>query len=186
MHLCGFWLQAREDELRIQKRFLNDMFAKVKQEFLEKRLRQQQIEVMLGHKSQLPALPSTAAADAAAEQPGSSNALALRASSESTAEPSEASPGELCSIACLQCCSHLLACSPCDGGLLTCGTGTPILCDKCSISPGSCAAFISQLPTSPRLLSRHVMVSNDIIKHVVLESFWLYMSVPWTNSFYLI
>ena len=43
-------VQAREDELRIQKRFLNQMFAQVKQEFLEKRLRQQQIEQLLGHK----------------------------------------------------------------------------------------------------------------------------------------
>ena len=74
--------------MRIQKRFLNQMFAQVKQEFLEKRLRQQQIEQLLGHKSR-PALPSTEG-DATA---GSSNALAVR---ESTAEASEASPGETC------------------------------------------------------------------------------------------
>ena len=69
------------------------MFARVKQEFLQKRLRQQQIEQMLGFKSRLPALPSTAA-DAEAEAPGPSRALALQASPESTAEPSEASPGQ--------------------------------------------------------------------------------------------
>ena len=87
------------------------MFAKVKQEFLEKRLRQQQIEVMLGHKSRLPALPSTAAPEAAAEQSGPSNALALRAPPESTAEPSEASPGELCSTIGFHCCI-LFPCLP--------------------------------------------------------------------------
>ena len=86
------WVQAREDELRIQKRFLNQMFAQVKQDFLEKRLRQQQIEQLLGHKSRLPALPSTEA-DTAAGQPGPSKALALR---ESTAEAPEASPGGSC------------------------------------------------------------------------------------------
>lgn len=89
----GFYgLQAREDELRIQKRFLNQMFAQVKQEFLEKRLRQQQIEQLLGHKSRLPALPSTETAGAA-DQPSPSTALALR---ESTAEAPESSPGETC------------------------------------------------------------------------------------------
>lgn len=83
-------LQARTDELRIQKRFLNDMFARVKQEYLERRLRQQQIEQMLGHKSAL-ALPSIAA-----EEAGVSNALALRASSDSPApEQPEASPGQM-------------------------------------------------------------------------------------------
>lgn len=79
-------LQAREDELRIQKRFLNQMFAQVKQEFLEKRLRQQQIEQLLGHKSR-PALPSTEADPMA----GPSNALAPR---DSIAEAGEASPGK--------------------------------------------------------------------------------------------
>lgn len=79
-------VQAREDELRIQKRFLNQMFAQVKQEFLEKRLRQQQIEQLLGHKSH-PALPSTEADPTA----GLSKALAAQ---DSTAEASEASPGE--------------------------------------------------------------------------------------------
>lgn len=81
-------MQAREDELRVQKRFLNQMFAQVKQEFLEKRLRQQQIEQLLGHKSR-PALPSSEADTTA----GPSNALAIR---ESTAEASEAAPGEIC------------------------------------------------------------------------------------------
>ena len=81
-------MQVREDELRIQKRFLNQMFAQVKQEFLEKRLRQQQIEQLLGHKSR-PALPSIEA-DATA---GPSHALAIQ---ESTAEASEAVPGEIC------------------------------------------------------------------------------------------
>lgn len=84
-------LQAREDELRIQKRFLNQMFAQVRQEFLEKRLRQQQIEQLLGHKSRLPALPSTET-DGVVVQPSPSTALALR---ESTAEAPEASPGEM-------------------------------------------------------------------------------------------
>lgn len=79
-------VQAREDELRIQKRFLNQMFAQVKQEFLEKRLRQQQIEQLLGHKSS-PALPSIEADPTA----GPSNALAPRVS---IAEAGEASPGE--------------------------------------------------------------------------------------------
>lgn len=85
-------MQARTDELRVQKRFLNDMFARVKQEYLERRFRQQQIEQMLGHKSNLAALPSTAAA----EEAGPSNALALRPSSESGAsvEQPEASPGK--------------------------------------------------------------------------------------------
>ena len=86
-HALGV-MQAREDELRIQKRFLNQMFAQVKQEFLAKRLRQQQIEQLLGHKSR-PALPSTEADIIA----GPSNALAIQ---ESTAEASEASPGEIC------------------------------------------------------------------------------------------
>ena len=80
-------MQTREDELRIQKRFLNQMFAQVKQEFLEKRLRQQQIEQLLGHKRR-PALPSTEAEATT----GPSNALAVR---ESTAEASEALPGEV-------------------------------------------------------------------------------------------
>lgn len=62
------------------------MFAQVKQEFLEKRLRQQQIEQLLGHKSR-PALPSTEADPTA----GPSNALAPR---DSTAEAPEASPGQ--------------------------------------------------------------------------------------------
>ena len=88
---CFHGLQAREDELRVQKRFLNQMFAQVKQEFLEKRLRQQQIEQLLGHKSRLPALPSTET-EGRADQPSPSTALALRAS---TVEASEASPGEI-------------------------------------------------------------------------------------------
>ena len=90
-------LQARTDELRIQKRFLNDMFARVKQEYLERRLRQQQIEQLLGYKFGMAALPSTAAADA----PGPSNALALRAASEGPSEAQEASPGETASHQCL-------------------------------------------------------------------------------------
>ena len=85
-------VQGRGDELRIQKRFLNDMFARVKQEYLEGRLRQQQIELLLGCKNNLAALPSTAA-----EEPGSSNALALLPSSgdNALAEQSEASPGRI-------------------------------------------------------------------------------------------
>ncbi len=83
-------LQARTDELRIQKRFLNDMFARVKQEYLERRLRQQQIEQMLGHKGNLAALPSTSAQEA-----GPSNALALRpADSAALADQADASPGQ--------------------------------------------------------------------------------------------
>lgn len=50
-------LQAQKDELRIQKRLLNEMFARVKQEYLEKRMREQQIQQMLGRSSHL-ALPS--------------------------------------------------------------------------------------------------------------------------------
>ena len=84
------FLQARTDELRIQKRFLNDMFARVKQEYLERRLRQQQIEQMLGHKGNLAALPSTSA-----EEAGPSNALALRpADSSALADQADASPGQ--------------------------------------------------------------------------------------------
>ena len=84
------FLQARTDELRIQKRFLNDMFARVKQEYLERRLRQQQIEQMLGHKGNLAALPSTSAQEA-----GPSNALALRpADSSALADQADASPGQ--------------------------------------------------------------------------------------------
>ena len=83
------FLQARTDELRIQKRFLNDMFARVKQEYLERRLRQQQIEQMLGHKGNLAALPSTSV-----EEAGPSDALALRpADSAALAQP-DASPGQ--------------------------------------------------------------------------------------------
>ena len=83
-------LQARTDELRIQKRFLNDMFARVKQEYLERRLRQQQIEQMLGHKGNLAALPSTSAQEA-----GPSNALALcPAASSPLADQPDASPGQ--------------------------------------------------------------------------------------------
>ncbi len=83
-------LQARTDELRIQKRFLNDMFARVKQEYLERRLRQQQIEQMLGHKGNLAALPSTSAQEA-----GPSNALALcPADSSPLADQPDASPGQ--------------------------------------------------------------------------------------------
>ena len=84
-------MQARTDELRIQKRFLNDMFARVKQEYLQRRLRQQQIEQMLGHKAGLAALPSTAA-----EGAGPSHTLALRNSSDSTPllQQPELSPGQ--------------------------------------------------------------------------------------------
>ena len=95
-HICTLpqppalvFLQARTDELRIQKRFLNDMFARVKQEYLERRLRQQQIEQMLGHKGNLAALPSTSV-----EEAGPSDALALRpADSAALAQP-DASPGQ--------------------------------------------------------------------------------------------
>ena len=79
------------------------MFARVKQEYLERRLRQQQIEQLLGYRSGLAALPSNAAADA----PGPSNALALRQASEGLSENQEASPGEaesqLSSVDCVAC-----------------------------------------------------------------------------------
>ncbi|KAL0033603.1 hypothetical protein WJX79_007018 [Trebouxia sp. C0005] len=83
-------INARTDELRIQKRFLNDMFARVKQEYLERRLRQQQIEQVLGHKGNLAALPSTST-----EEAGPSNALALRPADSSVfADQADASPGD--------------------------------------------------------------------------------------------
>lgn len=104
-HICTLhqppplvFLQARTDELRIQKRFLNDMFARVKQEYLERRLRQQQIEQMLGHRGNLAALPSTSA-----EEAGPSNALALRpADSSALADQADASPGQG-NLQCLLC-----------------------------------------------------------------------------------
>ena len=89
MSILSVLMQARTDELRIQKHFLNDMFARVKQEYLERRLRQQQIEQLLGYKPHMAALPSTAA-----DAPGPSNALALRQASEGPSEPQQASPGK--------------------------------------------------------------------------------------------
>ena len=66
------------------------MFARVKQEYLERRLRQQQIEQMLGHKGNLVALPSTSA-----EEAGPSNALALcPANSNALGDQADASPGQ--------------------------------------------------------------------------------------------
>ena len=66
------------------------MFARVKQEYLERRLRQQQIEQMLGHKGNLVALPSTLA-----EEAGPSKALALRpANSSALGDQADASPGQ--------------------------------------------------------------------------------------------
>lgn len=119
-------LQARTDELRIQKRFLNDMFARVKQEYLERRLRQQQIEQVLGHKGNLAALPSTST-----EEAGPSNALALRPADSSVfADQADASPGQgnffyaLClhweilslyneSLSCLRRCAEPMSALPC-------------------------------------------------------------------------